>query len=129
MNEDMSPRMVGAVNTIMCLSRQERVELLEYLRRRETGNAAFAVTGFEKLCGISSDLTNRQQEVLTLVANGYTRSEISSTLGISNNTVASHISNIYGKLNISSKTDATIIAFFLGLLVVPKSIALFANRY
>ena len=50
----------------------------------------------------ANNLTQRENEVLVLVANSYTRAEIASTLGISPNTAARHIANIYRKLGISS---------------------------
>jgi len=60
-------------------------------------------------------LTSREREVLILVANSYTRNEIASTLSISPNTAARHISNIYRKLDISSVAEATTFAISVGL--------------
>jgi len=61
-------------------------------------------------------LTDRENEVLLLVANGYSRAEIGNTLKISPNTAASHITNIYRKLDISSVADATKYAIAEGIL-------------
>lgn len=52
-------------------------------------------------------LTDREKEVLVLVASGYNRKEIGRTLAISACTAAKHISNIYSKLGISSVAEAT----------------------
>lgn len=57
------------------------------------------------------DLSGREMEVLRLLANGYTRRDIGATLGISFNTAARHIANIYGKLNVSSVAEATQYAY------------------
>lgn len=49
------------------------------------------------------DITDRETEIIGLVFNGYSNSEISSKLYISENTVKKHLSNIYIKLHISSR--------------------------
>ena len=65
----------------------------------------------------ANNLTQRESEVLVLVANSYTRAEIASTLGISPNTAARHIANIYRKLGISSVAEATNYAISAKLMV------------
>jgi DNA-binding NarL/FixJ family response regulator len=52
-------------------------------------------------------LTTRELQVLRLVAMGRTNREISSTLVISEHTVARHLQNIFSKLGVSSRTAAT----------------------
>lgn len=56
-------------------------------------------------------LSKRELEVLVLVANGYNRKNIAETLGISINTAARHIANMYSKLGISSVAEATGLAY------------------
>ena len=51
-------------------------------------------------------LTTRQYEVLKLVANGLSNSEIADNLYISSKTVDHHISAIFSKLNIHSRMEA-----------------------
>lgn len=51
-------------------------------------------------------LSEREREVLQLVSRGYRTPEIASFLGISPHTVASHIKNIYAKLEVSSRGEA-----------------------
>lgn len=63
-------------------------------------------------------LTGRENEVLILVASGYSRVEIGNTLNISPNTAATHITNIYRKLDISSVAEATKYAIAEGLLSI-----------
>jgi DNA-binding NarL/FixJ family response regulator len=51
-------------------------------------------------------LTEREIEVLHLVAKGLTNKAIGQALGISDRTVQGHLANIYGKLGVSSRTEA-----------------------
>jgi len=61
-------------------------------------------------------LTQREQEVLTLLAKGLTAQDIASALSITRNTCASHIKAIYRKLRISSRAEAALEADRRGLL-------------
>ena len=56
-------------------------------------------------------LTARELQVLRLVATGRTNRMISDELGLSEKTVARHISNIFNKLDVSSRAAATAYAF------------------
>ncbi len=56
-------------------------------------------------------LTLREVEVLRLIATGKTNRAIADTLAISEKTVARHVSNIFTKLNLSSRSAATAYAF------------------
>jgi DNA-binding NarL/FixJ family response regulator len=55
----------------------------------------------------AGELTAREVQVLSLVATGRTNREISSSLVISEHTVARHLQNIFRKLGVSSRTAAT----------------------
>ena len=55
-------------------------------------------------------LTDRECEVLTLVAAGKTNRQIARRLGISEHTVARHLSNIFNKLGVPSRTAASAFA-------------------
>jgi ATP/maltotriose-dependent transcriptional regulator MalT len=61
-------------------------------------------------------LTNREQEVLQLVAAGFSRREIAARLVISGNTVKTHLRNLYSKLGVNSQMQAVGKARALGLL-------------
>ncbi len=63
-----------------------------------------------------SDLTEREQEVLTLIAKGLTNKQIGEQLGISPKTVARHRDNITQKLNLSSRAELTRYAIQKGLI-------------
>lgn len=60
-------------------------------------------------------LTAREAEVLRLVASGRSNPEIAATLFLSEKTVARHLSNIFTKLDVSSRTAAAAYAFEHGL--------------
>jgi len=55
-------------------------------------------------------LTEREKEVLRLVAGGSTNNEISDTLFISPHTVKSHVIHIFNKLGVNDRTQAAVIA-------------------
>jgi DNA-binding NarL/FixJ family response regulator len=62
------------------------------------------------------ELGEREQEILSLVAKGFNFQEIGRLLGISNNTVKTHIYRIYRKLSVHSRGEAVFEAKRLGLL-------------
>jgi len=59
-------------------------------------------------------LTEREQEVLGLLANGLTNKDIAQTLILSVRTVEAHLRNIYSKLDVSSRTEAALWAVHNG---------------
>jgi DNA-binding CsgD family transcriptional regulator len=61
--------------------------------------------------GATHGLSPRELEVLRLVAAGKSNREIAAALVISEHTVARHVQNIFGKLNVSSRTAAGAFAF------------------
>jgi DNA-binding NarL/FixJ family response regulator len=61
-------------------------------------------------------LTEREAEVIRLIAAGKTNRAIAAELFISEKTVARHISNIFTKLGLSSRSAATAYAYEHGLL-------------
>ncbi|MEA3440930.1 MAG: response regulator transcription factor [Chloroflexota bacterium] len=56
---------------------------------------------------LGHDLTEREREVLSLLANGKTNKEIAEELTLSPTTVRGHVSNILSKLGASNRTEAT----------------------
>jgi DNA-binding NarL/FixJ family response regulator len=56
-------------------------------------------------------LTERERDVLRLVADGRTNREIGTELVISEHTVARHVQNIFAKLGVSSRAAATAHAY------------------
>jgi DNA-binding NarL/FixJ family response regulator len=61
-----------------------------------------------------SDLTHRERQVLDLLTRGASYPLIGQGLGISTNTVQSHIRSIYRKLQVSTKSEATLVAIRRG---------------
>ncbi|MDF1578452.1 MAG: response regulator transcription factor [Desulfobulbales bacterium] len=61
-------------------------------------------------------LTDREKEILTLLAKGYSRPEAANILGLTLNTVSGYTKTIYQKLNISNRAEAVIEALKLGLI-------------
>ena len=69
----------------------------------------------------TSLLSEREQEILQLVATGLTNREIAQSLTISPNTVKVHLRNIFDKINVSSRTEATMYGIEHGIVDVPGS--------
>ena len=63
-----------------------------------------------------TDLTNREMEILRLIARGLSNTEIAETLFISENTVKGHVSNILSKLHLADRTQAAVFAWEQGLV-------------
>jgi len=61
-------------------------------------------------------LTERELEILQLIAGGLSDREIAETLNIAVNTVKKHASTIYGKLGVKRRTQAVALARDLGML-------------
>jgi DNA-binding NarL/FixJ family response regulator len=61
-------------------------------------------------------LTAREREILTLVAAGMSNKEIAGELVISERTARTHVSNVLGKLNLTSRTQAALVAVREGLV-------------
>jgi two-component system nitrate/nitrite response regulator NarP len=53
-----------------------------------------------------AELTSRERELLTALANGWTNLQIASRIGISRNTVKYHLKNLYDKLGVSNRAMA-----------------------
>ena len=64
----------------------------------------------------SEDLSERELEVLTLLASGRTNSEIARDLFVAVGTVKSHVNNIYNKLEVRNRAEAVARARDLELL-------------
>jgi DNA-binding NarL/FixJ family response regulator len=59
-------------------------------------------------------LTERETEILRLMAGGYSNKEIANSLGVAEGTVKNHVSNILSKLGVRDRTRAVLKAFELG---------------
>jgi DNA-binding NarL/FixJ family response regulator len=73
-------------------------------------------SGIETETGVGAELSDRETEVLRLIANGKDNAEIAQELHISPKTVKNHISNILMKLQIENRIQAAVYAVRRGLV-------------
>ena len=66
-------------------------------------------------------LTEREREVLALVATGLSNQQIADALVISERTARTHVSNILGKLGVASRTQAALLAIREGIALAPRA--------
>ena len=81
-------------------------KVVERAVHREQANAASA----GKASQLKSPITAREMEILKLLACGLDNAAIAAQLVITTRTVQNHISNIYGKLGVESRTEAMLYA-------------------
>ena len=93
------------------------------LREVASGNVfhAFASSARESTPEFVSTLTPREREILSLVAEGAANSHIARTLWVTEQTVKFHLSNIYRKLGVANRTQASHYAFLHGLIEPSKT--------
>ncbi len=65
-------------------------------------------------CGVR--LTNRQMQILKLLASDDSLEDIANQLSITYATITSHLSQLYPKLGVSSRNGAVVVALKLGLM-------------
>lgn len=107
-----SPRLLEAIHAV---ARGESI--------LEPSVTAKVVTEFARLANqaarpqaLANPLSDRETEVLRLVATGATNREIAATLIIAEGTVRNHLTNILDKLEVSDRTQAAVKAKALGLV-------------
>lgn len=74
--------------------------------------------GIERRRDIDVRLTGREQQVLSVAAEGLTAREIANRLGVRERTVTTHLARIYGKLGVGSRLAAIRMAADSGLVTV-----------
>lgn len=67
-------------------------------------------------------LTPRELDVLRLAAKGHTNRAIGLELGISDRTVQGHLANIFGKLGVTTRTEAVLLAMKQGWLTLDEAV-------
>ncbi len=102
----------GSQLDLDALTRRIGIVAREIIGRRH----AAIVPGLSSEQGVSHNLTSRENEVLRLLAQGNSTREIAEALFISPRTAATHITNILGKLDVSSRTAAVAYAMRTGLV-------------
>ncbi|QQS40502.1 MAG: response regulator transcription factor [Acidobacteriota bacterium] len=64
----------------------------------------------------AEELTNAEQRILEMLVGGMSNKEMGFALDVSENTVKTHVKNIFGKLGVSDRTSATTTAIRRGLV-------------
>ena len=109
----VSPSVARAAGASGFISKDwSAVDVVKAVRMVSLGTEVFADHG-----SLDSPLSEREQEVLSLVATGSTNKEIASRLHLSPHTVKEHTSAIYRKLGVRNRAEATRQAQRLKLLV------------
>ena len=92
-------------------------ELAQAIRAAHAGRATLSPEATQALVRAVSqppvpgnDLTGREKEVLTLMVEGYSNTQIAEKLVVSPSTVKSHVSNVLSKLGVGSRTEAVALA-------------------
>ncbi len=88
----------GAIDGEAAISRRLAMQLIQHYRTAPTGGAG--------LRPVRSRLTDREWEVLDILATGATTDEIAKSLVLSPETVRSHLKNLYRKLEVNSREEA-----------------------
>lgn len=115
----------GAISYILKDIKMEK--LADAIRRAAEGEATLdpqvASRVIQELHGAKQDelnpyteLTDREMEVLKLIASGMSNSDIADKLVISVNTVKGHVSNILTKLQLADRTQAAVYAWEQGIM-------------
>lgn len=102
-------------------------ELLTAVRKAARGEAVLHPHVASKLmqslrgsggerANLATDLSERESEVLRLIAEGLSNASIGERLFISEKTVKSHVSNILGKLHLTDRTQAAVYAWREGFV-------------
>lgn len=100
----------------------DRDELLGALGRIAGGGHYLAPAIATRLAGLKlgPSITLREREILSLIAKGRANKEIAAALGIAEDTVKRHISNVLQKLGVSDRAQATAEAIRRGIVKVAE---------
>lgn len=90
--------------------------VLAYFGQAAVGQPVSKPAGLRQAAAEEIHLSRRESETLELIAKGYTVANVAKALGVSPNTTAGYVKNIYRKLNVSSRAEAATQAAHLGLL-------------
>jgi DNA-binding NarL/FixJ family response regulator len=109
-------RVVAAGEALLAPGVTRRL-IIEFARLRP--HTAAEVTGAAGRPGAFAALTPRETEVLRLVAEGLSNTEIAARLVVTEETVKTHVSRILSKLGLRDRTQAVVAAYESGL-VIPR---------
>ena len=105
------------------LKEHSKAEIAQMLAKAVRGEPPVSPSVARRLIGYfqaqeqaAAELTQRETEVLKIVAKGFTLAETAQALGISSNTAAGYLKSCYHKLQITSRAEATAEAIRLGII-------------
>src|SRR5258705_6030279 len=100
------------------LKNMMRSQLLQVIRTVRSGQRAIPAAIAARLAEYTPriELTQRELEVLQLMAKGFSNPEIAGTLGRTESTMKVHVSNILQKLQVTDRTEAVTVAIQRGIL-------------
>lgn len=115
----------GAISYL--LKDVKATELVDAIRRAARGEATLHPRVAARLIkqfshvepdrgNLFTELTEREVEILTLIARGFTNQKIAEDLVISIGTVKGHVSNILSKLHLADRTQAAVFAWQEGIV-------------
>ena len=111
--------------SIYCVRTAERGDLASAIRQAFQPSIYVAGTDYRSVTsspvpvsgrGEAVDLTRRELEILQLVAEGHSNSQLAKMLWVTEQTIKFHLSNIYRKLDVSNRTEASRWAQLNGIL-------------
>jgi NarL family two-component system response regulator LiaR len=121
--EDLVTKALRAGAISYLLKNVSADELASAIRKAHAGRSTLAPEAAQALIHSTTqppkpghDLTEREREVLMLMAHGLNNVEIADALIVSRSTIKFHVSNILSKLNAASRTEAVAIAIENGLI-------------
>jgi ATP/maltotriose-dependent transcriptional regulator MalT len=91
---------------------------LELVDRAELAEAVVSLPPLQRTEPLIESLTTREHDVLALVADGLPNREIAHALSISEHTVKFHLASIFGKLGVSTRTEAVQRGVRLGVIEI-----------
>jgi DNA-binding NarL/FixJ family response regulator len=104
-----------------------RAELLRAIRAVASGDAIFGPGVARRVVAYFArpvvpadavafpDLTDREREILDLIARGHSNAQITAALGLSSKTVRNHITNVFSKLQVRDRAEAIVRAREAGM--------------
>ena len=91
---------------------------LEIVDRAELAEAVVSLPSTRRDEPLIEALTMREHDVLALVADGLSNREVAHELSISEHTVKFHLASIFGKLGVSTRTEAVQRGVRLGVIEI-----------
>ena len=110
--------------SVYCIRTAEEGDFASAIRQAFERSIYIAANGHEPVLrsttaepeSVPHELTRRELEILRLVAEGHSNSQLAHMLWVTEQTVKFHLSNIYRKLNVANRTEASRWAQLNGLL-------------